>query len=558
MSTVLKNDVHNNIAQIVYTGILSRTTRAYFFLGKTDQWDTGDSTPEAPDSSRKYEAKTRSDIIGMKYVSISDVSFAIDRVDWSSGTVYDMYDDRYSSLYPAPSGAQDIADAQMFVLTDEFNIYKCISNNYNSPSTIKPTGTPATGYIGALADGYIWKYMGTVSQVARAKFLTPDYLPIDNTATVIYETGITGFNKINGGSGYVQENVGVAVTGPQVPTRQAQIDAIVDPDGSIQTLTIVDPGEGYTSADITIQNQQEGLQQGTGAVFTAIITEGNIVSEASDVSAAAVDGELSFLYVIDSGSGYSENTQVQISGDGTSQATATAIIVGGEILGITLNDRGENYTNATVQITDSGGGTGAQVDVILAPNEGHGRDLVRESFANILGFQATTTDDINQSFLLENDYRQSGLIFNPDGYTTGVSQPSKYFNSYGSTCFRVDIANSDFSSYSTTLDDFSLDQKIYNQTTGRYLTVIAKKNWMDGETVQGFSLLLLPSEGAVPEVGDTYQTVSNEILFDISANSVITNPEVDSRSGSMAFISNRTPFRKSVEQIVNIRTFIEF
>ena len=81
---------------------------------------------------------------------------------------------------------------------------------------------------------------------------------------------------------------------------------------------------------------------------------------------------------------------------------------------------------------------------------------------------------------------------------------------------------------------------------------------MDGETVQGFSLLLLPSEGAVPEVGDTYQTVSNEILFDISANSVITNPEVDSRSGSMAFISNRTPFRKSVEQIVNIRTFIEF
>lgn len=556
MATVLKNDVHNSIAEIVYNGILNRTSRPYFFLGKTLSWDGGDIAPPTPNASREYESETRSSIVGMRYVTISDVSFAIDRVDWSSGTVYDMYDDRYSSEFPAPSGAQDIADAKMFVITSDFNIYKCISNNYNQPSTVLPTGTPETAYIGPLADGYVWKYMGTLDEVQRNKFLTPDYLPVTNSTSGFYQSGIA-LNpiKVSGGSGYVSTNTTVIVQGDNgSPVNNAVITPVIDPStGEITSLTVENPGTGYSTASISITTPDPGQAQGAGAQFTAQIDQGSLVL--SNVGASAIDGQLSFIYVNDGGSGYSSNTQVAISGDG-SNATATPIIANGIITGIQLNNRGTGYTFATVTITDSGGGQDAQADVIISPVGGHGKDLVKESFAHTLGFQITTSDEINQGFTLENDYRQSGLIFDPDSFVEEGAQRTRFYGAYGSACYRVDIPTANLGA-GIDITDFVLDQKIYNQTTGKYLVVIAKEDYEVSASVVGVSLLLQSIDGSEPEVGDVYQDAESSNLFTIPAAS-ITNPTIDKFSGSMVFINNRTPFRKNIEQIVNLRTYIEF
>lgn len=556
MATVLKNDVHNSIAEIVYNGILNRTSRPYFFLGKTLSWDGGDIAPPTPNTSREYESETRSSIVGMRYVTISDVSFAIDRENWSSGTVYDMYDDRYSSEFPAPSGAQDIADAKMFVLTSDFNIYKCISNNYNQPSTVLPTGTPETAYIGPLADGYVWKYMGTLDEVQRNKFLTPDYLPVTNSTSGFYQSGIA-LNpiKVSGGSGYVANNTTVIVQGDNgSPVNNAVVTPVINPStGEITSLTVEDPGTGYSTASILITTPDPGQAQGSGAQFTAQIDQGSLVL--SNVGASAIDGQLSFIYVNDGGSGYSQNTTVTISGDG-SNATATAIIANGIITGIQLNNRGTGYTFATASITDSGGGIDAQTEVIISPVGGHGNNLVKESFADTLGFQITTADEINQGFTLENDYRQSGLIFDPDSFVEEGAQRNRFYGAYGSACYRVDIPNANLGS-GIDITDFVLDQKIYNQTTGKYLVIIAKEDYEVGASVVGVSLLLQSIDGSTPEVGDIYQDAESSNLFTIPASSV-TNPTIDKFSGSMVFINNRTPFRKNIEQIVNLRTYIQF
>lgn len=556
MATVLKNDVHNSIAEIVYNGILNRTSRPYFFLGKTLSWDGGDIAPPTPNTSREYESETRSSIVGMRYVTISDVSFAIDRENWSSGTVYDMYDDRYSSEFPAPSGAQDIADAKMFVLTSDFNIYKCISNNYNQPSTVLPTGTPETAYIGPLADGYVWKYMGTLDEVQRNKFLTPDYLPVTNSTSGFYQSGIA-LNpiKVSGGSGYVANNTTVIVQGDNgSPVNNAVVTPVINPStGEITSLTVEDPGTGYSTASILITTPDPGQAQGSGAQFTAQIDQGSLVL--SNVGASAIDGQLSFIYVNDGGSGYSQNTTVTISGDG-SNATATAIIANGIITGIQLNNRGTGYTFATASITDSGGGIDAQTEVIISPVGGHGNNLVKESFADTLGFQITTADEINQGFTLENDYRQSGLIFDPDSFVEEGAQRNRFYGAYGSACYRVDIPNANLGS-GIDITDFVLDQKIYNQTTGKYLVIIAKEDYEVGASVVGVSLLLQSIDGSAPEVGDVYQDAESGNLFTIPASSV-TNPTIDKFSGSMVFINNRTPFRKNIEQIVNLRTYIQF
>jgi len=563
MATVLKNDVHTNIAEIVYNGIFSRTSRAYFFLGKTLAWDEGDSSPPTPNASRLYEAETRANIVSMKNITISDISFAIDRNDWTSGTVYDMYDDRYSSEFPAPSGAQDIADAKMFVLTNEFNIYKCISNNYNSPSTVLPTGTIETGYL-EFSDGYVWKYMGSLDVVQRNKFLTPAYMPVSNASSGYYQTGVTPI-KVSGGSDYIAGGVTVTVIGDGT-------GAVLTPDinpttGEITQLIVTDPGDGYNIATVEIQplNPQTFGPQGgvgTGANFLLDIQQSDL--RTTEVGASAIDGELSFLYVNDGGVGYNAaTTEITISGDGQNAQVEAVIVGSGQdatIVGVNFVNRGTGYTFAEVTVTDtSGTGAGAQIDAIVSPSGGHGKNIVKESFAHTLGFQTTTSDEINQGFALENDYRQSGIIFDPQEFTEAGSTAFTFYQAYGSTCYRLNIPDANLLGDGTDINSFSLDQKIYNQTTGEYLVIIAKEPNIVDSAQDGVSLLLQSIDRSVPEIGDIYRTEDNTNLFSVSGESGnIILPEVDKNSGSMIFINNRTPFRKNVEQIVNLRTFIEF
>ena len=82
--------------------------------------------------------------------------------------------------------------------------------------------------------------------------------------------------------------------------------------------------------------------------------------------------------------------------------------------------------------------------------------------------------------------------------------------------------------------------------------VVAKEN-----TDDGCRLLLQSIDGSVPEVGDEFLDTSGASLFTVAADA-ITAPQIDKFSGSMISINNRPPFRRNVEQIVNLRTFIRF
>jgi hypothetical protein len=543
MPTVLKNDIHTNVAQIVYKGIRNRTTRAYFFLGKALPWNSTE-TVETPSASRDYEFDTRSDIIGMKNVTSTDISFAIERQDWSSGTVYDMYDDRYSSEYPSPSGATDIADAKMFVVTDEFNIYKCISNNYGAPSTVKPTGT-SIGYL-EFADGYIWKYMDTVDELQRSKFLTPQYLPITNTVNERYFSAGLSPIVINPGSGYVQSNVSCYIAGDGTG---AALNPIIDENGQIESVEVVNPGSNYSTAVVEVLTPDPDQPQGTGGEISVSLDYGDLNAPQAEVQLSAVSGEISFVYVTDSGSGYSDAT-VTIEGNGV-EATASPIIENGMITGIILNNRGEGYTTATATIT-SNTGSGASAYVIISPSGGHGRDLVNESFANILSFQISTLDEVNQGFLLDNDYRQSGLIFDPDKYPVEGELRQKVVSEYASACHVFEIEGEN-------AEDFVQDQVIYEQVTGSKMYIVQSEDWVDTGVTIGARLLVQSSENFSPEVGDTFADEEGSTLFTLAdETSNIVKPEVDKFSGSMVFINNRSPYRKTAEQIVNVRTYIKF
>lgn len=137
----------------------------YQFFGRSDAW-SDENVPPVPESSQQEEDSIRDAILAMKKISAADIVFVARRINWTNGVVYSQY----SSTDPG------LRNKNFYVITDEYNVYKCISNNSGVASTSKPTSTsPFTITTG---DGYQWKFMFTVPNSFIVPFLTRDWIPV--------------------------------------------------------------------------------------------------------------------------------------------------------------------------------------------------------------------------------------------------------------------------------------------------------------------------------------------------------------------------------------------
>lgn len=239
-------------------------TIMYFFIGRNQSYADDNSPPTPVNSTANVEYTPWREMIGSKRVQASDVSHVIPRYDWTSGTVYDQYDDQDTNL---------IESDDFYVMTDDYNVYKCLFNNDGGSSTTKPTGTSTSNF--ATADGYIWKYMYTISTSNALKFLTSDYMPVQ---TLISDDGTNQWDvqaaatdgaieiiKVtNGGSGYFSGNTTVTITGDGTGAT-ANVTTDAEP-GEITKITITNAGSGYTSATVSISGD------GSSATATPIIS----------------------------------------------------------------------------------------------------------------------------------------------------------------------------------------------------------------------------------------------------------------------------------------------
>lgn len=111
----------------------------------------------------------------------------------------------------------------------------------------------------------------------------------------------------------------------------------------VDTITITDPGSGYTGATVAFSGGG-----GTGATATATVIGGQVVE--IDITA--------------SGSDYTSAPTVTINGDGTA-ATATCTVQNGIVTGVTITSPGSGYTTAP-GVTITGDGTGATGVAIIS------------------------------------------------------------------------------------------------------------------------------------------------------------------------------------------------
>jgi len=271
MAAIITNKfrIHNQ-EQFVESFSESSANVYYLGIGRPQAWGTttrGDSrtqyegtdtSPPTPVDSVSQEFHVFDDLLAAKRVTSSDVSIVIPRRNWATGTVYDYYRHDYghyvtgssSSVITANSGATTLFDSTFYVLTEDFNVYKCLDNNSNANSTVKPTGTSTS--ILSTADGYKWKYMYTLSAAQRTNFLSTDFMAVatDSTVATANTDGAIDIVKIKtaGSGGSDGTHTGIAIRGD----GSSGTVSVTISSGAVSAVTVTAGGSGYTYGYIRV------------------------------------------------------------------------------------------------------------------------------------------------------------------------------------------------------------------------------------------------------------------------------------------------------------------
>ena len=236
-----------------------------------------DVAPITPADNVNAQTITFDDMLAAKKITSSDVTFAIPRRNWTSGTVYDEYRHDYgeritgtTTAQTANSGASTLFDATFYVLTAARNVYKCLDNNSNATSTVEPTGTDVT--ILSTADGYKWKYMYTLSASQQANFLSTDFMAVATNSTVSSAAVDGAINVIKiktaGSGGTDGTHTGIAIRGD----GSGGVCSVTVTSGAVTAVIVTSPGTGYTFG--TVSNAQivaAGATSLVGAELDVII-----------------------------------------------------------------------------------------------------------------------------------------------------------------------------------------------------------------------------------------------------------------------------------------------
>jgi hypothetical protein len=258
---IVTNPLKKQVISDIQSDFADSAENYYAVIGRSEDWNDSDVAPTAVNTARE-ERNFRLGIQSAK--NIIDLSFVVPRYNWSSGAIYSAYDDAQVG-YPAQT---------YYVMNDNNQVYMCIQQAKNASgqaqvSTVQPSGN-TTGTPFDTADGYIWKFLYSISALDANKYVSANYLPIklqgatdsDSPAADVEQLSvqnaavvgqIVGYAVDSGGAGYtstptvtVAGNGTKAKAGATISGGQVVRVELIDSSGNY-TL-----GSGYDYADVTI------------------------------------------------------------------------------------------------------------------------------------------------------------------------------------------------------------------------------------------------------------------------------------------------------------------
>jgi hypothetical protein len=269
----------------------------YTFIGLPNAssfYQNWDSTRPNPIDNDLYLNSYRDNILGIKKITTSDIIRVIPKIVWSSGRKYEMYRHDYSVYNTSPvSSSTRLYDSSYYVMNRDYRVYICINNNSlpsnNNTGTIS-TQEPLHTDLSPReeSDGYIWKYLYTLSPSDVLKFDSTDYISVPNnwqTAGINSEIDRIRDNAVSGKieTVIIENNdstypyfgtlINVPIRGDGTSTdgtsdAKASID--FDEQGRAVKVTVTDGGKNYTFATLDLDSILPATSDGK-AIFNVII-----------------------------------------------------------------------------------------------------------------------------------------------------------------------------------------------------------------------------------------------------------------------------------------------
>ena len=580
------------------TASAALSTNIYLFIGKSDAWSgsyttdggtaytNSDTSVPDPNNSNAPSSDTTAntsythwkDMIAAKKVASSDVSHVITRNNWTSGRYYAMYDDTetFSDLISSRA-SQDVysgtANATatlypMYVMNTNYGVYKCLFNDKTeggrpTPSTIEPTHTTTTaGAPAALADGYVWKYMYTISAAEALKFVTTGYIPVKQIrdANAYGEGASTGGMAASGAKDDGSDQVTIE--------RNAL-------NGALDVFVISNDGANYhfennitldnatTTTSVILGAAGSGMQANdkynNSSVYFTFSGTSYVRKVTDSVYNSPSAGKMTLTVTPTLGSLSLSGTitaniapYARIDGDGHGHAiqlTANASAAN-SVGGVTVVATGNSYTSATLTVEQQGSaaGAGAVVTPIIGPYGGHGYDAPAELGGYFVMVNSKLTQDESGSFTTTNDFRKIGLLKDPNNnnsYIRTTAATATQAKTFTYTSNSVPISG-----------DITISQTAAGGASAYVVDVNATASTMRVIDV---------TNGSSDTVGydskpgswqtSTVAQMGGGGTFTLSA---VANGAMRIGSGDIIYVENRAPVARAADQTEDIKLIIEF
>ena len=274
MTAIITDKLKNQLAQQIFdeaTGTKIGDSDNYFYVavGRSETWEDEDA-PDTPNPVERDERLFRYNVQALK--AVEAFSFVTPLKDWTSGNQYAQYSD-------ASTGQE----ADYYVRTEDNNVYLCLRSGKDSltgviqNSTVKPDHTDTS--LPTESDGYIWKYLYTITTADGNSFLTANWMPVKFVDSALatdpyfsqYQIHlaavpgqIVGYRVVEAGTDYSNGTTDITIVGDG---NNALARLIVNANGAIQAVEVGDStnasflnsmGSGYTKANIKLSGGTGG------------------------------------------------------------------------------------------------------------------------------------------------------------------------------------------------------------------------------------------------------------------------------------------------------------
>lgn len=401
----MKKLVTNNLKAeqlLAFKNSFDHNSNNTYYLYAANHIDNSEGIiPDVQNSYNDIAINPYSNMIFGKKINGNDVSLVVRNIPYESNRVYDMYDDKVN-----------LSDKDFYTIVQEdelFHVYKCLDNNFNSVSTVRPQFSYVSGsnnYTFRTADdGYVWKYMTSLNETDVNLFATEFYFPLIENANVKSSAinGAIDIIAVDGeGRGYDNYLYGTFGFADLRINENVLLYRI-------SNNSISHANGFYTGCMIYIS---EGSGQGQFKTITNYFTNSN-------GSFIEIDSEFEIPPV--NGSEYEVYPEVVINGTGTNllPAKARAIInayASNSISYIEMLEIGKNYEYAEAKvIANSAVGVIAPVNArpIYSPAGGHGSDIYSELYAKTIIVSSQFIENENDTIFASGKYQSIGLLKNP-------------------------------------------------------------------------------------------------------------------------------------------------